>query len=215
MGYECEEAKMDNKQLNTGTKLVVGGVAGKKEVEDFYKSLERLGKQNFDEYIIGYMDFLGVRDKIQNEKSFESLQILKFLISGTYNISTYISGINSINDFDIKVFSDNIVIAQKVDKEKLGDQIISIVNLIGSMQFQALLQFDFWLRGGITIGELYIDRTIVWGAGLIDAYNIENNLANYPRVILSNKLLLQYDKYKNKTLNLYALIKKMLMDCGL
>ena len=215
MGYECKVIKTNNGQLNIGAKWVVGGVAGEKEVEDFYKSIEKLDKHNFNEYIVGYIDFLGVKDKIKNEKSFESLQILKFLLSGTSNTATYISGINSINNFDIKVFSDNIVIAQKIDKEKLGDQIVSIVNVISSMQFQALLQFDFWLRGGITIGGLYIDNTIVWGSGLVDAYNIENNLANYPRVILSNKLLLQYDKYKNKTLNLYALIKKMLMDCGL
>ena len=54
----------------------------------------------------------------------------------------------------IKIFSDNIVIAQKVNEGRISDQIISIINLVSAIQFHALMQFDFWLRGGITIGEL-------------------------------------------------------------
>ena len=70
------------------------------------------------------------------------------------------------------------------------------------------MQFDFWLRGGITKGELFIDNAVVWGTSLIEAYAIENNLANYPRVIVSKKILNAYDECKNKSLNLYALIKE-------
>lgn len=58
---------------------------------------------------------------------------------------------------------------------------------MSAIQFHALMQFDFWLRGGITIGELFIDNAVVWGTSLIEAYAIENNLANYPRVIVSKK----------------------------
>lgn len=198
---------MKNKELNEMPKLVVGGVARGEEVEEFYKYLENEEK-GFDEYIIAYIDFLGIKEKMKNDKSFEALQTLKFLLSGTKRIANYISDINIIQNFDIKIFSDNIVIAQKVDEEKLGNQIISLVNLVASIQFHALLQFDFWLRGGITIGELFIDNSVVWGLGLIEAYNIENSLANYPRVVLSDKLLLRYNEYKKATLNLEALIKK-------
>jgi len=119
-----------------------------------------------------------------------------------------ISSINEIDEFDIKIFSDNIVIAQKVNEGRISDQIISIINLVSAIQFHALMQFDFWLRGGITIGELFIDNAVVWGTSLIEAYAIENNLANYPRVIVSKKILNAYDECKNKSLNLYALIKE-------
>lgn len=83
--------------------------------------------------------------------SYESLQILKFLLWGIQRTASYIS---SINEIDIKIFSDNIVIAQKVNEGRISDQIISIINLVSAIQFHALRQFDFWLRGGITIGEL-------------------------------------------------------------
>lgn len=42
-----------------------------------------------------------------------------------------------------------------------------------------------WLvRGGITIGDFYIDDTIVWGPALLRAYELEDKLAIYPRIIL-------------------------------
>lgn len=188
-------------------KIVIGGIADGDDVEVFYKTLENENKK-FDEYVIAYIDFLGIKDKMYEDSSFDSLQIIKFLLSGTKRTAGYISSINEIGNYDIKIFSDNIVIAQKVNKERIGDQIISIVNLIGAIQFWALIQFDFWLRGGITIGELFIDNSIVWGVGLIEAYNIENNLANYPRVILSEKLLRKYETCKFETLNLYSLIQE-------
>ena len=200
---------MTEKESKTIPKIVVGGVANGKDVEEFYKVLETEGKgKKFENYIIAYIDFLGIKEKMKNDCSFESLQILKFLLSGTQKTACYISDINAINDFDIKIFSDNVVIAQKVNEEKLSTQIISIINLVASIQLCALIQFDFWLRGGITIGELYIDNSVVWGTGLIDAYNIENNLANYPRVIISDKVLKKYEDCKIKELNLYALIKE-------
>ncbi len=198
---------MTSEKFDGTSKIIVGGIVNRYELEEFYNILET-EKKNFDNYIIAYIDFLGIKEKMKNDSSYESLQILKFLLSGTQRTARYISNVNSIDDFEIKIFSDNIVIAQKVDEEKLSNQIISIVNLVGSIQLQALLQFDFWLRGGITIGELFIDNSVVWGTGLIEAYHIENNLANYPRVIMSNKLLDVYEDCKRKSLNLYALIKE-------
>lgn len=198
---------MTNSEFDGTAKIVVGGIANKDEVEEFYRLLETEEKV-FNDYLIAYIDFLGIKEKMKKDNSFESLQILKFLLSKTTRTASYISGINAIDDFEIKIFSDNIVIAQKVNEEKLANQIISMVNLIASIQFYALFQFDFWLRGGITIGELFIDSSVVWGTSLIEAYHIENNLANYPRVIISKKILEAYEGCKQKCLNLYALIQE-------
>ena len=79
---------------------------------------------------------------------------------------------------------------------------------MASIQFHALFQFDFWLRGGVTIGELFIDDTVVWGPGLVEAYNIESKVANYPRVIVSKDVLFAYNNCERKSLNLYAFIKE-------
>ena len=189
------------------TKIIIGNTVNKKDLDKLSKDSGK-GKNKFDNYIIAYLDFLGFAEKMKEEESYESLQIMKLLFYGAKSIADNISCVNELNNFDIKIFSDNIVIAQKAEPKRIKDQIIGIVNLIGQIQFDALVYFGFLLRGGITYGELHIDNTIVWGAGLIDAYNIENNLANYPRVILSKQILKKYNLSRQESLNLHALIKE-------
>lgn len=145
---------------------------------------------------------------MKKDSSYESLHFLKALLAGAKRKASYIEKNNTINDFEIKVFSDNIVIAQKLQEEIVSTQIISMLNLISLLQFESFFQFDFPLRGGITIGDLYIDDSVVWGTGLIEAYQIENGLANYPRVIVSQKVIDRYDNCLDKSLNMYAMIKQ-------
>lgn len=195
-----------NDRVST-TKIAVG-FAGENEIEEYLKQIEQLEKKCFEDYCVAYIDFLGIKERMHQKSSFESLQILRFILARAKKNAAFISGINTIDDFEIKVFSDNVVIAQKVNREKLCDQIISIVNLVALIQFEAFFQFDYPLRGGITIGELYIDNSIVWGTGLVDAYNMENALANYPRVLVSQVVLDAYEKCDKKTLNLHGLLKE-------
>ena len=78
-------------------------------------------EKKFDKYIIAYIDFLGIKQKMNTNGSYESPQILKFLLWGIQRTASYISSINEIDEFDIKIFSDNIVIAQKSMK---GESVI-------------------------------------------------------------------------------------------
>jgi len=44
---------------------------------------------------------------------------------------------------------------------------------------------NFFIRGGISIGNLYIDETVIYGAGLIEAHYGETKLARDPRIVLT------------------------------
>lgn len=189
------------------TKIAIG-FSGRNEIEEFIEKLDRIQDKSFGNYIIAYVDFLGMTSRMKQKNSFDSLQILKFILVKAKKRAAFIASINTINDFNIKVFSDNVVIAQRIKKETLSDQIIGVINLVSLIQFEAFFQFDYPLRGGITIGELFIDESIVWGTGLIEAYHIENNIANYPRVIVTSQIINQYEKCEEKSINLFALIKE-------
>jgi hypothetical protein len=195
--------------MEKNTKILVGGIADGKAAIKLLGDLEKVEDKTFDEHIIAYIDFLGIK-KIMGDtcKSYDFLQIIQFLLKGTENVANLIHSVNQIKPFDIKIFSDNIVISQRINEDVAGDQIIGILNLIWSLQYWALIQFGLFLRGGITIGELYMDENIVWGTGLIEAYNLENNLANYPRVLVSKSVIDKYDMYREKTLNIQAFIDK-------
>lgn len=46
----------------------------------------------------------------------------------------------------------------------------------------------FFVRGGIAIGELYIDEDIVFGDALLEAHRIESEVARDPRIVLSGTI---------------------------
>jgi len=47
----------------------------------------------------------------------------------------------------------------------------------------------FFVRGGFTIGSLFMDEITAYGKALIDAYSIESNIAVEPRIVLSEEAL--------------------------
>lgn len=194
-----------NNEMNTAKILV--GCAGESQIKEFLHDVEQQ-EGRFEEYIIAYIDFLGIKNRILDKSiNFLSLKTIQFILNNAVERAAIISDMNMIGNYDIKVFSDNVVIAQKVREERIADQLNSIVNLVSLIQFEAYFQFDIPLRGGITIGELYIDNSIVWGEGLIDAYNMESVIASFPRVIVSKKALDAYEKCDSISLNLYALLE--------
>lgn len=178
------------------------------EVKALFNELEQTPSKPFEPYLIAYVDFLGMKDKMKQENSYASFRILQAILLGVRKKAAFIEKINAIDDFIIKIFSDNIIIALKIKEDMLSTQIISILNLVSLLQFEAFFQFGFPLRGGVTIGELFIDDSVVWGTGLIEAYQIEDKLANYPRVIVSQKVIDTYEDQKEKDINLFAFIRQ-------
>jgi len=197
-----------NNKTQYEPKIIIGGIANGKETQAFFDKLENNTNKNFDEYIILYIDFLGMKDRIMSNKSYDTLQILKFLLYNTEGVTKYICHTNRIRNFNIKVFSDNVIIAQRIDSQTISEQIIGIINVAWSLQFWALLQFGFMMRGGITAGELFIDNDIVWGTGLVEAYQLESNTAVFPRVLVSKEIISLYDNNNNKAINIHAFLNK-------
>jgi len=90
-------------------------------------------------------------------------------------------------DYMVKVFTDNVVIGipiQDDGESELG----RMIDLAGNYQF-SLLQRGFFVRGGITVGDLYIDANTVYGNALLDAHDAETQLARDPRIVLDAKVM--------------------------
>lgn len=100
-----------------------------------------------------------------------------------------------IEDFDIayrtfsSAFSDSIVVSVIIDDKNIH---ASFSTLLANLAFvgSKFVMDGILIRGGITIGKIIHTETgIVFGQGLIDAYNLETRSAKYPRIILSDKLI--------------------------
>lgn len=95
-----------------------------------------------------------------------------------------------ISPWKIKIFSDNILIGCPLNSKYFTDSESSFGQIIMEITyFQLELALNgFFSRGGWSINWLYMDENIIYGDGLIEAYELEKK-AIYPCVILSDELL--------------------------
>jgi len=145
-----------------------------------------------DTYIVAYFDLLGVASRIKAEKENQEVSMNKLYNLYTFSMDlTRKIQIKGNQEIQFKIFSDNIIIAKRISEEK--KKRLEDINCLLSCaaHFQELAASDsvgWMLRGGITIGQLFIDEVLVWGEALVKAYYLEDKVAVYPRVILDSNI---------------------------
>lgn len=83
-------------------------------------------------------------------------------------------------------FSDTLVLAAPFagpdpEEAALGGLIVQAAYL----QLN-LIQHDWFLRGGLALGDVHLRDGLVYGPALIDAYEVEDSRAVQPRIVLSD-----------------------------
>lgn len=133
------------------------------------------------QFAIAYIDFLGTKDKINKDTESQYLNRLYGMYETASNLCENIPFVKA--DIKVKVFSDNVILAVPVTKAHPEDDIISLIQFAALFQSIAVVSHNWLVRGGITVGELFLDKLMVWGKGLIRAYDLESRLAVFPRII--------------------------------
>jgi hypothetical protein len=87
-------------------------------------------------------------------------------------------------------YSDSIIISYSKTEEACLFHIISELIFF----YATALQRNFLLRGAIICDKLYHDENIIFGPALVKAYEMEKNLAIYPRIILDKNTLINGKK---------------------
>jgi hypothetical protein len=94
--------------------------------------------------------------------------------------------------WEIKLFSDNVLLGiplSFVKNRGFDDEDIFGYVITEIIQFQIKMAIDGWfLRGGWSVGFLYIDGMMAYGKALLDAYIIESKQAINPCILLSDAL---------------------------
>lgn len=103
---------------------------------------------------------------------------------------------NKYSQGKIKIFTDNMVVAYPIkgDGEEELDEILENVS---EYQFNLALE-GLFVRGGISMGDFYINEDIVFGPALLDAHHTESEIACYPRIILDEKTVKRLKEYINQ-----------------
>lgn len=150
-----------------------------------------------------FLDILGFSEltRSTNENPKESALLLKRLSkalarSRQFNDSETWSGKLWVE----KAFTDNLLIAHPFNMRDFPDSLAesewgSCIQYCMRHQIALFLE-GFAVRGGVAVGDLHASRDIVFGAALLEAYELESKkVAEYPegsppRVILSRGCLL-------------------------
>jgi hypothetical protein len=181
-----------------------------------------------DQYIyqdraVVFLDVLGFQDKLREFQT-EAVknkeeQATEFFVSEGVNdfINTFKSVVGFLdeNNFNYYLFSDNICIT--IDYVEDHNRLIDVLITINDLFFKFAEKGHF-LRGGLDVG-MFIDEKnrenkspIAVGVPLATAYKIEQDVAVYPRIVLSDAYKKLLDSFEeNKSISEDTIAKKNLL----
>jgi hypothetical protein len=166
-------------------------------------------QSKFEEQFTAYIDLLGFKDAVSNEEKGNISKINGLLTQISKMRSKFAvrsEGTESIKTICIKpmitTFSDHIVISYPLKRscKAMGDikstliTMVSQVNHFTAQVAEDALRIGLLVRGGATIGKLYHTPRVIFGKALIEAYYIESEVSNFPRVVLSPEITSQFTR---------------------
>lgn len=161
------------------------------------------------DYYIIYFDVLGYKQKIIELGENEFLEIIYSTLLTSMEIFEFIAEESEvdfigsklkydINNFYFNIFSDNICISVlKTDDEYVNYRLfITLLRNMNHLQRNLMGQYNILIRGCITQGKLFCMNGFLYGSGVVKAYNLEDKIAVFPRIIIDNECILMVKKYK-------------------
>jgi len=152
-------------------------------------------QKKYTNKLIAYIDVLGIKQLIaDNRKGKEHIAIDKIeemrkIVSTSSDIS------DSIEDFNYLHISDSFVFVCE------PKSVISLIELLSTIQTRIINECNFLLRGAITIGDTIIreDGKFIIGPAYIQAFQLQEDDAIYPRIIADKSVVKQLIKQLNKS----------------
>ena len=95
----------------------------------------------------------------------------------------------------IKIFSDNILIALKLNpKDPERDYKIAVLFTTVANIYNEILHYGYLMRGAIVEGEFFQNDIIVYGKALVEAVKLEEG-AGVPRILVRTQISEDYRNY--------------------
>ncbi len=157
-------------------------------MESPYQSKD--GKPKLVRSVAAFVDFLGyseyIRKSFAEGKAQQELERLRSAIDIAYFDLKQMASRSEYGSakLHVRTFTDNLIIGLPVGEHGYArDQVCTVVFYIACLQAE-LARHGYFIRGAISVGDLYIDEDVVFGPALMEAYAAESKEAVFPRVIL-------------------------------
>jgi hypothetical protein len=136
---------------------------------------------SYERRVVVFYDMLGWRSEIADAGNDPAKigNLRRLILSHTRVLSMPVKA-----PVNVSTFSDNIVISTPVDRVNVP----YLLRAIAIMQLMTTA-LHFLIRGGITVGNIYHDEEVVFGPAFNRAYELESQIAVYPRIIVEKEVL--------------------------
>jgi len=148
----------------------------------------------YEEMVVTFIDILGFKNLIKSKDLSEIRKIIE-QFNLYKNLSRYCHKTGNPNNdtFNSISASDAIIrFTRFPNKCSSTDVFIKELEILAHIQLKLICDFQILIRGGLTIGQMYFnynDRlSSFFGPAYIRAYEIETNIASYPRIVIDNSL---------------------------
>lgn len=153
--------------------------------------MERKTKNHY----VAYMDILGYKDYLKTKPE-ESEQYLQTILDAINHVKESTTVFKKTSEqFQIegelkyKVFSDNILLCLPFEQSENEIRRATVfLIMVASIQRGLALSHGLLVRGGVTLGDLFINDDIVFGQGLVDAVELESK-TEHPCITVSDNFL--------------------------
>lgn len=159
----------------------------------------------YEKKVIAYIDLLGFKsfinftDKSANsiENKIEYINNLFMLLKELTENKKY----SNTNSREVTQFSDLIVISFAADDfESFYDEIRDIQLLCINCANNGFL-----VRGSIVYGDIVHTDNVIFGPGLVEAYEAELSLAKYPRIIIDEVIIKDFKDVRPGKFNILGI----------
>ena len=148
-----------------------------------------IAEESYQQKLVTFVDILGFRSKVQDTSN------KPWQIGNLVHLFKEVAGkprVGRCAPMDCICFSDCIVrvtkISDPIDECDLTKAFFREVEDLAQAQLAAI-GLGFFIRGGLSIGDIYISGNTVFGPALIEAYEIESKLAEVPRIMIADGLI--------------------------
>ena len=138
----------------------------------------------YEDRIVAFVDILGFRSLVGRLQSDSQLhQQLHGALSAIKSFKSFAGSPQTAQkELEASVFSDSIVISGATS------ELHTVIWTCLGLQTR-LLAFCVLTRGGISCGPTHHKEDLLYGEGMIKAYDLESKAAIYPRVVVDPKLV--------------------------
>lgn len=146
--------------------------------------------ERFRHHLVASLDMLGTSSLFKNGKE-EKMEEFIDTMEGFYNEIS-----ENMGTYKAKTFSDNVLLSTDDLSES---NVMTFMTSVASLQFNTVCNMHVLIRGGMSMGQLYIKdpsdgNDFVIGKALVNAYELESKTAVYPRVVVDEKLVSEFEK---------------------